>query len=111
VEALRPEALAAPLELARNNKELFTALLAACDAESTFDADGYTRARSLEAESAAHFVRVTGAALHSQIEVVPAKAEAFIRAGEDVLRAAQIDPYPSDGALRVLRASTRRERS
>ena len=97
-EALRPETLAASLEMARNDKDLYGALITTCDVAAGFDADAYVAAVSRQGESSAEFARVTGAALHGQIQEVPIEAEAFIRAGEDVLRAAGIDPYPDHDA-------------
>lgn len=98
VEALRPETVAARLELARGDRQLYQALTDLCDVAERFDVGRYTSAMQDASAADTDYERVTAAFLAGHGVGGPTQAwEDFVSAGELVLRGLGGDDYPHPG--------------
>ncbi|MDP9409505.1 MAG: hypothetical protein M3P70_03215 [Actinomycetota bacterium] len=87
VEALRPETVAARLELARSDRQLFQALSDLCDVSTKFDVERYAGAIEEAVSAELDYGRITEAFLAGHgVDGPPEAWENFVRAGEAVLR-------------------------
>lgn len=98
VDALRPEAVASRLEMARTDRQLYQTLVSVCDAVITFDAEAYSAALVEIAQATTDYGRLTEAVLGGLgVTARRDEWEEFVRAGERVLRAADRADYPQSG--------------
>lgn len=98
VEALRPETVAARLEIARGDRRLHELILQLCEHGREFEVAGYTAAIEEAARADEEYARITETFVAGHGIDGPTQAwEDFVRAGEFVLRGLGGDADPDEG--------------